>query len=186
MLVVGGQNLSLAVPTRYVRPLLTATDAPRPFSASALPRREEYSLVAMVHADNVPSSSWRRQVMDQMQVADSVLRLNGLHLATPVRMGAAPQGTRVSEEVVLEAGVRYFVIGRCDADCSDVDLRVMDGADAVVGTDQADDDYPAVSFVTRTGGTYRAEVHMTACTADPCAYGVAVYRLDPGAASMHR
>jgi serine protease Do len=191
MLVVGGQNLSLAVPTRYVRPLLQATAAPRPFAADILPRRERDPSAAMrpspAGADTQRANPWRQQVMGQIAVADSVMRLNGLRLAEPVRVGAAREGERRVEEFTLEAGARYFLIGRCDADCSNLDLGVTDQARAEMGSDNGADHIPSVSFVARSSGPHRALVSMARCSAEPCAYGVALYRLEaPVAVAGHR
>jgi serine protease Do len=43
MIVVGGQNLSLAMPTRYLRPLLASTATPQPFAAEVLPPPARHS-----------------------------------------------------------------------------------------------------------------------------------------------
>jgi serine protease Do len=184
MIVVGGQNLSLAVPARYVRPLLATTDRPRPFSASALPRREGYSATLASSSPPVaPSGStnpWRGQVMAQISVADSVMRVNGLGLAEPVRMGSAADGQRRVELFSVEAGARYFLLARCDNDCSNLDVGMMDDHGRLVAKDDAPDDIPTVAFTARASGDYRAVITMTACSAEPCAYGVALYRVqDP-------
>jgi serine protease Do len=177
MIVVGGQNLSLAVPSRYVRPLLLTTAAPRPFTAESLPRRDGEALASVGRAPEPTRLDPRRQVLAQISVADSVMRMNGLRLTEPVRMGSAPQGQRRVEEFSLVAGARYFVIARCNDECSNVDLGMMDAGGRVLGTDEGDDAIPSVSFVAEASGTYRAVVSMPACPSEPCAYGVAVYRL---------
>jgi serine protease Do len=177
MMVVGGQNISLAVPSRYVRPLLVVTDAPRPFTAAALPRREGGITLAAQGSPGV-GNLWRQQVLQQMSSADSVMRGNGLRLVGPVRLGAARQGQRQVEEFELEEGTRYFILARCDHDCTELDLRLSDGSGHTVAEDGSDGDLPTVSFVSEASGRYRAVVGMARCNAEPCAYGVAVYRME--------
>lgn len=184
MMVVGGQSISLAVPSRYVRPLLVVTDPPRPFTASALPRREQgVTLAANAQGNRGVGNVWRQQVLSQMSHADSMMRRGGLQLAEPLRLGASRQGHRSEQVFQLEPGVRYYLLARCDYDCTRLDLRVIDPAGRVLGDAATEDDLPTVSFVSDEGGAYRAVLGMSRCNAEPCAYGVALYRLEPSRVS---
>jgi hypothetical protein len=79
-------------------------------------------------------------------------------------------------EVELEAGREYLVTARCDNDCSDVDLGLFDGRGTSVGADTDGDDYPLVLFRPAQGGLFRVVALVAQCRAEPCTYGVAVYR----------
>lgn len=67
-----------------------------------------------------------------------------------------------------------FVVGACDNDCTDLDLRVRSG-NRLVGEDVLDDAMPVVE-VPAGGRPLTIETSMAACSVDPCVYGVVVFR----------
>lgn len=75
----------------------------------------------------------------------------------------------------LEAGRQYLIVGVCDADCSDMDFRLLDPRGAVAAEDMATDDNPVVRVTPGAAGEYRLRVIMPACSANPCFYGVSLF-----------
>ncbi len=65
-------------------------------------------------------------------------------------------------------------VGVCDGDCSNLDMRIRSGQ-RVIGEDVLADDVPVVQ-VQSGSRPFDVEVIMTACSANPCVYGVAVFR----------
>jgi hypothetical protein len=82
-----------------------------------------------------------------------------------------------SEDVglTLNAGRQYLLVGVCDADCSDMDLRLTSPGGSVVAQDVETDDTPVLQFTAPASGSYRVRVMMATCTTNPCYYGVALY-----------
>jgi len=82
-----------------------------------------------------------------------------------------------SEDVglTLNAGRQYLLVGVCDADCSDMDLRLISPAGNRVAEDVANDDTPVLQFTAPSSGNYRVHVMMASCSANPCYYGVSLY-----------
>lgn len=70
-------------------------------------------------------------------------------------------------------GGTYKIVGVCDNDCTDLDIRVSLG-DQVVGEDILDDDIPIVNFTGKGEQRYSIRVTMAACSADPCFWGFVV------------
>lgn len=68
----------------------------------------------------------------------------------------------------LHAGTPYVVLGVCDADCSNVDIELIDSRGGVVASDMLPDDYPVVQFTPPADGTYYARLLMQTCTRAPC------------------
>lgn len=65
-------------------------------------------------------------------------------------------------------------MGACDADCTDVDLVVLDRDRATLGTDMEPDDEPVVTFRAPYSGEYFVGVSIARCSTEVCAYGVGV------------
>lgn len=81
----------------------------------------------------------------------------------------------------LVGGVQYRFIGACDNECEDVDLALLDISGAPVldaeGQPIEDvlvDNYPVVVFTPPSDGRYLLQLHMYACSAEPCYAGVRV------------
>ena len=90
-------------------------------------------------------------------------------------VGMLPPGGAVVLEANLRAGVRYTVVGVCDSDCADLDLRAHSpGGNVVLGEDVNTDDVPVVSFVARDDGPHPITVVMSECRTELCYFGVRV------------
>ncbi|HEY0035769.1 MAG TPA: hypothetical protein VGB66_03725 [Longimicrobium sp.] len=90
-------------------------------------------------------------------------------------IGMLPRTGSVVLEVNLRAGVRYTVIGVCDADCADLDLRAhaVDGQ-RVLDEDVSTDDVPLLTFTAAETGPHPLAVIMTECRTALCYFGVKV------------
>lgn len=85
---------------------------------------------------------------------------------------AIQPGTDHQYPVELTAGSNYIFVGVCDADCTNVDLELLDGATgAVVGSDLLDDDYPVVQYTPTANATYFVRLILRTCTQAPCYVG---------------
>ena len=183
LMLVGGQNLNLAVPARYVAPLLANRPAPRRFSAALVPRGGRGGLADVDPSEprrprdqGTATAEWREQVISQLESTTRLVRGQGMEQAFPVRTGMARQGERVDVEYRLTGGAKYLFTARCDNDCTDVDIAVLNPQGRVVKSDVARDDYPTVAYKVPRDGVYKVVVQIARCSAEPCAYGVGVYK----------
>ena len=69
-------------------------------------------------------------------------------------------------------GNQYALMGACDNDCTDVDLKIFDQSGALLMQDIAVDDTPVLLFTANGSGRYRVQVIMATCNRSPCYYGV--------------
>ncbi|MEM1052878.1 MAG: hypothetical protein AAGI28_12370 [Pseudomonadota bacterium] len=76
----------------------------------------------------------------------------------------------------LKAGERYVAIGLCDEQCKDIDLGVYDKNGFEIASDRQEDAIPIVELVPEKGGLAFFRMKMIRCDAEPCRYGVGVYR----------
>lgn len=189
IMVMGGQNLNMAVPVRYLQPMLARRDAtPRPFSRAVLVSNPQAGLALVGDHAGPPRLRGRgaegaparrdpvREVEAQLEVIRPMLQLRGFVPAYPFQTGQAPLEQDQAHQFTLEKGVRYIVTARCDAGCGNVDLGVYDARDQLVQQDTDRDDYPTLSITPRESGSYRVTVRIAQCAAEPCSYGVAVFR----------
>jgi len=77
-----------------------------------------------------------------------------------------------THEMSVSSGVDYALIGACDNDCTDVDLKISDAAGNVIMQDIAVDDTPVLLFHSNSAGKWQVKVVMAACTRNPCYYGI--------------
>ena len=101
-----------------------------------------------------------------------------LRLGAPTHrpwMAAAVSGATTRSQLRVQSGRRYTLIGACDADCTDLDLRVLDGT-YVVAQDVGDDEHPRLEITPAQSGTLTVEVIMAACAQNPCSYGVVAHQ----------
>lgn len=168
-----GQNLNLAIPSRYVRYLL---DGPRQ---------------AIVYRDNVaPSDSDERQRGDEAsqkelgdeweatarkELTDWIRRADDDYVQThEVVTGSLKEGQWEDVEFDLRLGSTYAALGTCDEDCTDLDLGVLDGRKKIVQRDVDDNDHPVVAVSVQRAGAFYVRVLMAKCSAEPCRYAVSM------------
>ena len=92
------------------------------------------------------------------------------------RTGESRTGEKAREEFDLQAGRRYFIFGACDADCSDIRLRLLGPEGASVDEDIRRGSRKAqVYFAPETSGVFAVEVSMVECAAASCGWAVQAY-----------
>lgn len=173
--VTEGQNLNLATPARYVRPLLERRAEPRRFSAElvahhAVPRPAAVSPRSAAARED----AWLAQPRQQLEGAARILERQGFRQVQPIRTGYAAPGAPVVVRLRLEEGQVYGVMGACDNDCTDVDLLVVDRDQGRLGADMESDDSPVVVFRAPYSGEFLVGVSVARCNAEVCGYAVGV------------
>jgi hypothetical protein len=90
-------------------------------------------------------------------------------------MGSLDDDASESLNIPLDGGTQYVLVGKCDQDCTDLDLTIYDPDGKKITEDIQDDDTPVLQLTPRSDGRYRVKVTMPTCSADPCRYGVGVW-----------
>jgi hypothetical protein len=125
------------------------------------------------NASTIPRSEYTIQVDGGLARLASNARTQGYGkvVSGPVYGRLAEKGT-TSHQMDVVNGNDYALVGACDNDCSNLDMRIYDPAGTVLLEDVANDDTPVLTFTAHTGGRYRIEVMMAACSRNPCFYGI--------------
>ena len=106
---------------------------------------------------------------------DAEAASEGLYPYGAAITGVLNQGERSSHPLYLEAGYTYVLGGSCDADCTDMDLALLEDGMTIV-EDVELDALPVAMVVVVASRSYELVVSMPGCTVDPCGYRVQAYR----------
>jgi hypothetical protein len=121
---------------------------------------------------------FQRQVRNLLGEAGKTLGKLGYELTHQVFGGRLKEEQKETVTFRLRRGVKYAIVGVCDSDCDDLDLRVLDPSGREVGRDAEKDDSPVVELLADKSGEYDVEVEMAGCTDEPCAYGIGIFATD--------
>lgn len=119
-------------------------------------------------------SEYARQLAQQLARGEQAFTQAGFARVAGPFAGELSMGAGRRIPITLRAGEDYRVLGVCDADCGDLDLRLYSGG-VLVTQDVADDDTPVLSTVAPRTGAYEIDVVMAECDSAPCYYAVNVY-----------
>jgi hypothetical protein len=133
------------------------------------------ALVAATPTQLFAQDRWENQVRHQIRSMTPVADTYGYEMSHDVYTGRLYDGGREDVRVNLRAGQAYVITAVCDADCSDLDLKLFDQYGDEVDRDLRSDDTPIVQAAPSRTGEYTLRVLMPSCSAGPCRYGVAVY-----------
>lgn len=161
--MIGASPLHLTLPAP-----MTSTAAGRSRLAAAV-----LALAAAWPAE-ARAQAWRDQITRQLDNSSLVedLRERGYvqTFAPRIELVAADARTEISVE--LERGRAYSFVGKCDNDCSDLDLRLYDAGGTLLDSDVEMDDHPIISATPTRSGRHTLVVTMADCSTSRCGWGV--------------
>lgn len=179
----GGQNLNMAIPVRYVRPLLAMTHTPTPFegrhsvtSALVAPEVRQPSRRRAARIDQNIGDRWNQQVLAQLAAFENAALGAGVIRSHEPVTGMLPAGESGVITIKLEQGREYLFVGACDQDCTDIDLFLYDADNELVASQEEVTDVPMLTHTIAASGEHTLRVRMYACSIEPCAFGVVTFR----------
>lgn len=132
------------------------------------------ALIASPAAAQVPDT-YARQLAAQLVQVESVVTGDGYRRVQGPITGGLADNARFDHLVTLQAGRSYKIIGVCDNDCTDVDIRLYDQNNNLIDEDLLVDDLPIVDVTPQWTGPFRVQVIMATCNVAPCYYAFNVY-----------
>jgi hypothetical protein len=118
---------------------------------------------------------WQADVRRYLTTAGATWTERGFAMSHEVFYGSLNDDASESLNIPLDAGTEYVLIGKCDNDCTDLDLTIYDADGKKLDEDVEEDDSPQVRLTPRSNARYRVKVAMPTCSANPCRYGVGVW-----------
>lgn len=120
-------------------------------------------------------NTYQQQIRAQLANATTAVREQGYSPDREVITGSLNDDATEAMRLNLQGGTRYAIVGVCDEDCSDVDLRIWGPDGTKIDEDIETDDTPVLEFVAPVTGQYRLSVEMPTCRTNPCYWGVQVF-----------
>jgi hypothetical protein len=120
-------------------------------------------------------AQWLEQVSSRIRGFGDELGDRGYRLTDDSQTGSLESGTSTSVNLTLMSGREYVIVGACDDDCGDLDLRLYDGGGRELAEDIALDATPSVTVPPNQGSSFRVEVVMVRCSVEPCYWGLGVF-----------
>lgn len=117
-----------------------------------------------------------QQITDQLDNAAKFVAENGgLRKTHDYSIDFLEKGKKATITLDLRGGVGYILVGVCDEDCTDIDIKVLDPSGRVVASDFTVGDVPRVVVEPTRNGKYTVEIMMEACSTEPCLYGLGAF-----------
>jgi hypothetical protein len=123
----------------------------------------------------LPAQNYTQQMQGYMNNYAQAAISRGYSPVTAMVTGSLNGGANASHTVTLTQGRNYVIIGVCDRDCTDVDLRLYSADGSTTASDVALDDHPTLQFTAPASGNFRLQVDMATCSHNPCFYGVQLF-----------
>jgi len=133
-----------------------------------------FALTAMPAAAQVPDA-FARELAGKLARAEGLLTQNGYARAAGPFPGELENGASRRQTVMLRAGQDYRIVGVCDSNCGDFNIRILDANERLVAQDVMADNVPVVHVVPSATGQYIIEPTMARCGAQQCWYAFNVY-----------
>jgi tetratricopeptide (TPR) repeat protein len=145
---------------------------------SSLPDSRHQEPQAMVSAPLPTSTQGVREtrVRSQLGEAAAALKMGGLVPSHEVFIGSLNNNTYKEIAYTLQAGGHYLLVGICDDDCSDLDLKLYDGNHKLIAEDTDSDDTPSIAVTAGSSGRFYLRVIMATCSLDPCRFGIQSFK----------
>ena len=126
-------------------------------------------------SEALAQNAYQQQIRTQMTRHSGTVLQQGYVADRDLMMGSLNSGAREAAMINLQGGVRYKIIGVCDNDCTDVDLRIFGPDGTKLAEDILTDDVPILDLTAPVGGQYRLSVEMATCSMNPCYWGVQIF-----------
>jgi len=120
------------------------------------------------------AQSYADLVWDQLKAVYGVASDDGYDSMNYI-VGKIDEGETEAWTLTLVGGYSYMILGACDGDCQDIDIRLYDEDGNLVDSDTTEDDVPAVQGTVDTTARFTVEVEMYACSSEPCYFGFGVF-----------
>jgi len=120
-------------------------------------------------------NKWEDQVNSLLKTASKTLADKGYKQTHEAKTGSLHNSESETFNIDLDGGMSYAIVGVCDNDCDDLDLRLFNDQGEEVDSDTKTDDVPIVVAAPRKDAKYRVKVIMASCKTSPCWYGIGVY-----------
>jgi hypothetical protein len=120
-------------------------------------------------------SAWEAQVRGKLAAASLLLRFVDAHLTYDPYIGSLDEDDYFDVRVTLRKGVRYMLLGVCDDDCANLNMKLCDEQGNYVGKHTAPGSTADLEIIPEQTQKFHVLMIMKECDDEPCYYGLGVY-----------
>ena len=118
---------------------------------------------------------WTNQVRAQLIQVAVAAGFSGNSLTHQPFIGDLGNGGENDITFNVTAGVSYAIVGVCDNDCRDIDLKLYDDNGNLISSDTQRDSTPIIRVTPRWNARFTIRVIMGNCSNSPCRYGIGFF-----------
>ncbi len=134
-------------------------------------------LMATAAAPALGQSADQMEILEfQLELARSFAEMEDLVIAAGPFYGYADSGASQSFLLPVHEDREYTIVGVCDGDCDDLDLRIYNSSGALLAEDVLEDALPGVNLTPDMDGEVTVEIDMVSCSNEPCFFAVEAYQ----------
>ncbi|MEQ1818842.1 MAG: hypothetical protein ABL871_09545 [Terricaulis sp.] len=131
--------------------------------------------LALVASPNASGQDLRDYLTQQLDNQEPNNSERGFAHAVGPLAGSLASSRAAQLPLTLRAGQEIRIVGVCDEDCNDLDIRVLNPRGEIIAQDVRGNDHPVVDLRAEMFGQHTIEVGMIDCDAPRCRYAVNVY-----------
>jgi hypothetical protein len=120
-------------------------------------------------------TEWEALVRIKLAGAALLLSIVDAHWAYDPYIGKLEEDTSFDIRVPLHRGTRYMLIGVCDDDCRNLNMKMYDEDGEFVGQNSGRTTTPDLEIIPEQTQRFTVRMTMKRCDEDPCYYGLGVY-----------
>ena len=143
-------------------------------SGSLMPALLILCFVATLWPATAKAQVYADLVWEQLKAVYEVAAESGYSTQNYI-VGTLNQGQSDTWTLTLYGGHAYLILGACDGDCGDMDIRLYDENGTEIDNDLSKDDVPAVEGFVETSARFTIQVEMYECSAEPCYFGLGIF-----------
>jgi hypothetical protein len=155
------------------------SDRPDPGPAVAAQSEQDKAIIAATPQVSLSSrerEEFRQLARGNLDDAAKQLAKGFSPVAGQEDQVVAMQPTEVHAwRINLRRGQTYRILAECDAECTDLDLELMDPSGKIIERDTLPDSYPVLNIEPAADGAYTARLVMKTCTIAPCFAAARLY-----------
>ena len=152
--------------TALMIPMLNLGLLPTPSAKAQMAENGTYQIAQV--------DPWVAQVRSQLRRVANIAGYNGYSL-THDFFGNLRDNYREDVTFNLRSGKTYRIIGVCDNDCSDLDLKIYDANGNLIASDTLRDSQPIISVRPKWDSAFTVRATMVSCSSSPCRYGIGAF-----------
>jgi hypothetical protein len=122
------------------------------------------------------ASAWQAQAKTVLDLTALAMSLGEAKPTEDPYIATLDEGTQQEVDIVLRGGVSYLLIGACDKDCKNLKMEIYDEDGKYVGQNTGRAVIPTLEITPENMQRFTIRMIMKRCDANPCYYGIGVYR----------